>query len=109
MEDRDECRRLRSVLAQAKRARLSGHRHDLLGSVEPLIEALEQSLDMNRDCPADVRALLATLRLRPYYPSDPSQGSDPIAMRWVVWKTEAFHRLIEQLRSKYPDRSDFGG
>ncbi len=108
MDQSDELRRIRSVLVQAKRARMGGHRHDLLGSVDPLIEALEASIRMHRECPEDIKALLATLRLRPTMPSDPSMGSEPVAHRWIVWKPEVFHRLVEQLRAKYPERSNFG-
>lgn len=97
------------MLVAARRANDFGRGtiDDRIVHVLPLIEALSEAVKMHDTCREEAHALMATVRLYPYYSQDPMFGAEPLAHRWVVWRSEAFHRAIERLRERFPLKSEF--
>lgn len=96
--------KLRDVLLAAKRAwqRGAGPVDQQILQVAPLIEALDEARRARRDTRDLVHQLLATIREIPIMSTNPMDGSEPLAYRWVVSKPAAFDRVIMRLRAEFP-------
>ena len=103
MSHENDVAKLREVLRQAR----SADNFDKLTTFAPLLAALEESVRLHGECRKVTHDLMATLRLQVYYPHDPSMGAEAIARRWIVAKPERFHLVIERLRARFPERSEF--